>query len=119
MCRLTGHFLTMKSQLPALRKWGESRSLFLARRNMQTAKSRINNIVLLVVKNIQIVKFSQEDLGTKNMSSNDNKADGDSRSLTTNQPLKCQRHLLSRCRHVVTLAVSIAYPAYRKISNQS
>ena len=36
-------------------------------------------------KNFQFVKFSQEYLGTKNPSAKDNKADGDSSSLTTNQ----------------------------------
>ncbi len=81
---------------------------------MQLTKNKINNIVLLVVKNIQLVKFSQEDLGTKNMSAKDNKADGDSRSLTTNQPFKMPAAPLNMCRPVVTLAVSMTYQNDRK-----
>ena len=48
-------------------RWGglESRSLILARRNMQLTRSRFSNIVLMSAKNFQFVKFSQADFGIK------------------------------------------------------
>ena len=59
-----------ESQQPALKVCGlESRPLFLARRNMQLTRSSLHNMVLLIAKNFQHVKFSQEDFLINNPAS--------------------------------------------------
>ena len=70
-------------------------------------------MVLLIAKNFQFVKLSQEDLGTKKPR-RPNSAKTEGGTLTTKLVKLNQCHPLSMCRPVETLAMSMAYPKEKK-----